>query len=161
MARNAHIWLVLTGLVFGLIASEVGSRIWVAWQWTPEEVEHYTQYTSTRGRYTRDSIVGYRGTPHFRSADNRFTHNDYGFRGPPFDLDKPPNTLRVVILGGSTAYGTQVADHETGAVRLEELLRERASGVNVEVLNAGLPGWTSLETTCISNIACCRSTRTW
>jgi hypothetical protein len=47
----------------------------------------------------------------------------------------PDGTTRIVLLGDSFAFGEEVADHETFASRLEELLPR------VEVLNLGTHGY--------------------
>ena len=56
---------------------------------------------------------------------------------------KRPGTLRVMCLGGSTTFGHGVKRGEAWPGVLEELLR--ASGVDVEVINAGVPGYGSRQ----------------
>jgi lysophospholipase L1-like esterase len=56
-------------------------------------------------------------------------------------VPKPKDTVRVLVLGDSLAYGSAVAPQETFANRLEELLRRELG--NVDVVNAAVSGYTS------------------
>src|SRR5207253_588568 len=58
-------------------------------------------------------------------------------------LEKPAGRARVIVLGGSTAFGSG-ASSEAATVpgALERLLIPRApEGRSIEVLNAGVPGY--------------------
>ncbi|MCC7406783.1 MAG: tetratricopeptide repeat protein [Phycisphaeraceae bacterium] len=57
-------------------------------------------------------------------------------------LAKPPNTCRIVVVGGSAAFGTPVPAFGFGRM-LEVMLRERHPGVEFEVINAALPSISS------------------
>ena len=62
--------------------------------------------------------------------------NAQGFRGADWELAKPPGTRRVVVLGGSTAFGKAASsDTNTFAALLEERLAPRGA---IQVLNAGM-----------------------
>jgi hypothetical protein len=80
-----------------------------------------------------------------------FHHNRNGFRNlEDFTQQKPPNTLRVIMLGGSTLYSGIAGTHIAGAERvdsdatvaqfLEQELRNdpNLAGMNVEVINAAV-----------------------
>lgn len=76
------------------------------------------------------------------------TINALGFRDARQSyLPKPPNTYRVFVTGGSTAFGSGAeSDAETIAGHLEALLnRERsaATGRRYEVVTAALPAWST------------------
>ena len=73
------------------------------------------------------------------------TSNSHGFRGPEFAVPKPQGTYRIVCLGGSTTYDDQVGDADTYPVQLEALLRQARPGRSIEVVNAGVPSYTSAE----------------
>ena len=70
-------------------------------------------------------------------------HNSLGFKGKDITVAKDPSKKRIVVIGASTTYGMYVQSQETYAGRLEALLNE--SGDNVEVINAGVPGYVSTE----------------
>jgi lysophospholipase L1-like esterase len=73
--------------------------------------------------------------------------NSARMRGPEFDAEKAPGTLRIVSIGDSSAFGWGVAEEHTYARLLERHLNERQAkdGRRFEVLNAGVPGYTSFQ----------------
>lgn len=69
-----------------------------------------------------------------------------GWRGGEVAQEKPPGTLRVACLGGSTTYGLGVVRPEDAyPARLEVLLRAASDGGQVEVINCGIPRASSAE----------------
>lgn len=71
-------------------------------------------------------------------------HNSYGFRGPEFVCERTPGRPRIIAIGESTTYCTGIADDDaTYPARLQVHLG--AGGVEAEVLNGGVPGFTSAE----------------
>jgi len=100
--------------------------------------------------------------PGAHSATGQCSINSHGFRGPEIELRKPPGTVRIACLGDSTTFGdTATTDGHTYPAQLERLLRERychsetpnskpetrnsTAPLRLEVINAGVPGYTSLE----------------
>jgi lysophospholipase L1-like esterase len=79
------------------------------------------------------------------------TTNSHGFRGPEISRGKSDGTYRIVCLGGSTTYSDAVNDDETYPLHLEAILRERRPGRPIEVINAGVPSYTSAES--LANLA--------
>lgn len=79
---------------------------------------------------------------------HNFTINEYGFRSTSTydvkDIAKPPNTLRVVTFGGSTTMGVN-DDDEIWPYFIGKFLSESFQNKNIEVLNAGLMGYNSLD----------------
>jgi lysophospholipase L1-like esterase len=69
--------------------------------------------------------------------------NPQGFRGArPIPHAKPAGVFRVLAVGGSTTFDTEVsADSAAWPARLERWLRELAPVEQVEVINAGVPGY--------------------
>lgn len=66
-----------------------------------------------------------------------------GFRPVRLAVPKPPGTLRVFALGGSTTYGLYVGAGDAFPAVLATKLRERFPGRAVEVVNLGCPGFAS------------------
>ena len=62
------------------------------------------------------------------------------------EMPDSKKTLRIMTLGCSTTFGWGVADSETYPARLQHYLTEAGYG-NVEVVNAGQPGYTSFQGT--------------
>ena len=69
--------------------------------------------------------------------------NSLGFRGPDFEPSKPPNTFRVVALGGSSTFGFHNEDDETYPHYLQGRFESEDRGQRVEVINAGFPYYTT------------------
>lgn len=67
--------------------------------------------------------------------------NELGFRGPPRPASKPPAPYRILMLGDSFAFGWGVEYEASFGARLERRLR--SASAEVEVLNAGVPGWSA------------------
>jgi lysophospholipase L1-like esterase len=68
------------------------------------------------------------------------TINALGYRGGEIERRKPVGVRRIVALGGSTTFGVYVDDRDTWPSRLQKTL-----GGDFEVINAGVPGFTSAE----------------
>lgn len=72
-------------------------------------------------------------------------HNELGYRGSEIALPKPPGAYRIVSMGGSTTYSTGTTEEESYPAFLESILRDDYGYNNVEVINAGVSGYTSWE----------------
>jgi lysophospholipase L1-like esterase len=72
--------------------------------------------------------------------------NGQGFRGPEVSVAKAPGTLRVMMVGSSTTFDPGVSsDQATWPARLQVLLNGAVDGRPVEVINAGVPGYTMID----------------
>jgi lysophospholipase L1-like esterase len=67
--------------------------------------------------------------------------NASGYRGPVAAAIRPENLFRVAVMGDSVAFGFGVAWPEL----LQTHLERRLAGRPVEVLNFGVPGYTSVQ----------------
>jgi hypothetical protein len=75
-----------------------------------------------------------------------FRTNALGFRGPETTVQKPDGRFRIVVLGGSSAWGFGcTADERTIPGHLEVLLRAKYPDCDIEVVNAGQIGFTSTQ----------------
>ena len=71
--------------------------------------------------------------------------NNFGFRGPDFEVEKENNTIRVFFVGGSTALGAESSsDNTTIPGYLEKFFNEIDMENYVQVVNAGKSGFSSL-----------------
>jgi hypothetical protein len=61
-----------------------------------------------------------------------------GLRDKEYVIPKPEDTLRVLVLGDSVTYGTDVPAEVTFPKVLEQELEPK-----VEVINTGVPGYTA------------------
>jgi len=71
--------------------------------------------------------------------------NSYGFRGPEILMEKPENTYRIFVVGGSTTFGIRSPDQNTMPGHLQQNLDERNFDKKIEVINAGIGGITSTD----------------
>jgi lysophospholipase L1-like esterase len=74
------------------------------------------------------------------------TTNILGFRGREIEQPKPAGRYRIVCLGGSTTYSDTVGDADAYPVLLEQELKKARPGQDIEVINAGVPSYTTAET---------------
>ena len=79
----------------------------------------------------------------FKFFDAPHQINSLGFRGPEFELAKG-NHFRIVAIGESTTFGATIAagDRPWPEVLEERIARELRCDEPVQVVNAGMPGWT-------------------
>lgn len=84
-----------------------------------------------------------------REFDHLVSTNSQGTRGPEFQIQKPENTFRILLLGDSMTFGWGVEDNETYASLLAENLntwaRKSNISTNFEVINAGFTDGKSLD----------------
>lgn len=93
-------------------------------------------------KLTRHHYLGYTPTPGYR--EGKLFHNSLGFRGDEFSPKKQKGIYRIFCLGDSIAYGSSSNDnHDTFPYNLEKELLKKYK--NIEVINAGVPGWSSYE----------------
>ncbi|MDX2167670.1 MAG: GDSL-type esterase/lipase family protein [Deltaproteobacteria bacterium] len=76
-----------------------------------------------------------------RLADTDFTTNALGLRGDELREDRP---FRILALGDSSTWGWGAAQHESYPAVLQHLL-DLNKGPRFEVINAGVPGYTSYQ----------------
>jgi hypothetical protein len=71
--------------------------------------------------------------------------NKYGFRGPDYEYEKKPGTLRIAVFGGSSTFGFNASGEEKTWPGALEFKLKRRLGMPVEVINLGLPGFSSFN----------------
>jgi len=72
--------------------------------------------------------------------------NNHGFRGPEILKEKPENTFRIFVVGGSTTFAIRAySDQDTMPGYLQENFNQLNRNQNVEVINAGIPRLTSSD----------------
>ena len=97
-------------------------------------------------RYVPHPYMLYALNRSWASADGRTRHNALGFRGAELASEKASGSLRVVCMGESSTYCTGIADdRDAYPARLHEALAAALPGRTIEVVNAGVGGYTSAE----------------
>jgi lysophospholipase L1-like esterase len=74
--------------------------------------------------------------------------NQLGLRGQAVKRQKPAGVFRILCLGASTTYGSNVVADESYPAVLQELLADvehETPPLRYEVLNCGVPGYTTAE----------------
>lgn len=135
----AHRWLfkkrieiLLASFVFVIILVVLDVSLTFVQKKQPRFVEHH--------------YLNYAGSPTYNVQDGLNIHNSFGYRGPEIEQPKPKGRFRIVALGGSTTYTTQVENWREDYPRvLQQRLRDHYKYDDIEVVNAGLGGYSSWE----------------
>ncbi len=96
--------------------------------------------------YQRDARLMWRFRPSITTTSRLFSDLDYtinssGIRGP--EITEPKRGYRIVALGNSCTFGWGVAFEDTWTHQLEGMLNKQLPEVAIEVINAGVPGYSS------------------
>ena len=141
--------LIGSGILVVLVTVEIALRIAQGVGIAPDYFRRlnsaYTPFDvkTGEGLYYAHPYISYDMKPGY--AIPGVTINSLGFRGAEFAAKKPAGTYRIVALGGSTTYGTQLTDEHTYPFLLERELRQQLQSNRIEVINAGLVSATSAE----------------
>lgn len=147
------VWVVSIAVVCLLV--EAATRVHHSYKYgyrSPAQQELYGNEATARNmeedirkrRHEAYPYVMYRQRPnqHF----NTININGWGFRGKEITKEKPANTTRIVVLGGSAAWGTgATSDATTLSGQLEKRLNDASSSSRYEVINAGEPGYQTAQ----------------
>ena len=127
------ILLVLTGVIFALGLCEVGLRL------AGIEYPHFYTFDPETSAKLRPGIKGY----WLKEGGGYVSINSDGWRDREHAFKKPPNTLRIAVLGDSYTEAMQVNEDETFSAILEKELQRcgNLQGRKVEVLNFGISGF--------------------
>ncbi|OGH05832.1 MAG: hypothetical protein A2W22_05175 [Candidatus Levybacteria bacterium RBG_16_35_11] len=72
--------------------------------------------------------------------------NSFNFRGDEIKKEKDKNTFRIFVLGGSSVLNVGVPYEKSFGKILQEKLKKEYPNKKIEVLNAGMDGYTSEHT---------------
>jgi lysophospholipase L1-like esterase len=145
--RLADLALAGTSLALTFVLLEVGARLWLNFIATPEQVDRFVLFSSLNPSgfaFTPHQYLSYAPTPGYHNGLT--SHNSLGYRNVEIALQKPGGVYRIVAIGGSSTYDVRIEDNaRTFTAQLEALLRSQYGHPNVEVINAGVPGYNSWE----------------
>jgi lysophospholipase L1-like esterase len=79
------------------------------------------------------------------SSDVFHAINKQGFRGEVIPMLKPKGVFRIFCIGDSCAFGNALQHTQAYPFYLEGLLKRPGNKVAYEVVNAGVPGYSSLQ----------------
>ncbi len=141
---RGRIAIVLAAILFTLVILELGARFYLS------------QYGDERQKilylYSRDEI-NEKQTLHQGLAYLNYglstaydDVNSLGYRGPEIAMPKPDDVYRIVAVGGSTTYGLFLDLWQLAYPRqLEEMLQRVYGYEGVELINAGVPQYSTWE----------------
>lgn len=146
--RRKVLSAVLSVLVT-LTILEVLTRVWIGYIAGDRQFLKYASLKQLQARpnlkprYVPHRYLGHCLSSNYVRGENR--HNSLGYRSDEIPLPKAEGEFRIVCMGGSTTYTTEVDDYRLSYPNLlEKELHERGHG-NVRVINAGVGSWTSWE----------------
>jgi lysophospholipase L1-like esterase len=98
--------------------------------------------------YRRDPQLFWRFRDDITTRSRQFSYLDYrinshGMRGPEFA--KAKSGVRILALGNSCTFGWGVPYDQIWTCRLQQAIHQRLPGQTFEVLNAGVPGYSSYQ----------------
>jgi lysophospholipase L1-like esterase len=98
-------------------------------------------HEQTGHKYLYDEHLGWRNIPNWKATTfgHSLTINSKGLRDREYPYQKPPGTMRILVLGDSYAWGYGVADNQVFSEVLEAKFEQ--TGSKIEVLNSGVSGW--------------------
>lgn len=141
MTVFAGVGLLVVGLALTALVLELGLRFYFGQYGTRDEKIAYmysrAEIMALESQTVTLPFIEYGLSPDFPG------HNTLGYRGDEVAFPKPNNTFRIVVYGDSSTYGTTNPYNETYPYYLGEVLRDERGYENVEVVNAGVAGFTS------------------
>ena len=131
----------VTTLALALVAVEAASQVIYRWR-SPDDHWIFQAAKRQHRLFQEHPFLSVAPIANVRSqhGDTVITHNRDGLRG--YELSRDGNRERIAALGGSSTYGVYVRDEHVWPHQLEHVL-----GSDYEVLNLGVPGYTSVEST--------------
>lgn len=128
LRRRHRIAFLVGGLLLVLVPCEIAFRV-NRLVGTPQ-LEEYHPFLQNRNR----------------PGDERYHVNAHGFRGEEIAKRKPNGVFRVFFMGGSTVFCPNVEWEKSHVRLLEKKLRAAYPARRIEVMNAGVPWYTSQHT---------------
>jgi len=93
-----------------------------------------------------DQELDWRLTPKYTQKNRGLRINSLGFRGAEFQSEKKDSVVRILAVGDSCTFGTaDIPDSDTYPYVLGNLLNAPLKTARYEVINAGVPGYTSRQ----------------
>lgn len=141
--------LFLISIIAAFTTAEVGARVYGRF------FACHREKPSPQGLYRRDERYGHTLTPGYVGSldggcwSTPVRVSSAGTRGGEIP-DGAPGRRRIVAIGDSYTFGLGVGESETMTAALERELnvgRQPGGNGDVEIINAGVPGWTTIQAT--------------
>jgi lysophospholipase L1-like esterase len=100
--------------------------------------------------FKRDKLLFWKFRPSQRiesdfMIDGVYEIDSSGLRDREFSKRKNENTIRIICMGNSCTFGWMIKQDQTYPKILERMLREKYPHLKVEVINAGITGYSSFQ----------------
>ncbi|MFQ5666140.1 MAG: hypothetical protein ACE5I7_06865 [Candidatus Binatia bacterium] len=146
MPSRGKTWLfrlsaVSLGVAVAFLAAEAFLRAWDAVHHEPSPTATIYAFCATRHHCLLPN-ARYRHSSY--EFDYVWTNNALGMRDRPHARRKAPGTFRILFLGDSFIEGHGVRLRETIVSRLEASLNRPSRAQNIEILNAGVFGYSPI-----------------
>ena len=141
--------LSLCSFLITFIVLEGGVRLWINHLARERQFLKYASLkqlqkkTRIKPRYIPNRYLGHTLSPNYVKDENK--HNALGYRSDEMTLVKPKGEYRIVCIGGSTTYTTEVDNYRMSYPFLLEENLEAAGYTHVRVVNASVGAYSSLE----------------
>lgn len=147
LPKRSDVALGIFSMLLTFFLLEVMARVWLNYLAPPEQYDRFVLFTSIEPQdyaFTPHPYLVYYPTPNYKKGPT--SHNSLGYRSDEFPLEKPDGVFRIVTLGGSSTYDVSIPDNkQIFTAQLEKLLKEEYGYQNVQVINAGVPGYNTWE----------------
>lgn len=161
-SRTPKQWFLLSCILIliSLLVAEGAAHVILAWMGPPPaplDLDWAGTATTERKRKLRETVYVPDIDCFFRLAANvdlektatarifDLQTNSLGMRGPEIEIEKPAGVLRVLCIGDSCTFGSGAGGRMTYPVQLQEQLEATLGAGKVQVINAGVPGYTSYQ----------------
>lgn len=142
---------VVVGVALAIFVMELSAEIALSWEKKkfkpvmPDEVKASVNRGDHHIPTVPDPYLGYRMRPGLDSETVKT--NAHGLRAGPVAASPAENTVRVLLLGGSVAWGYESnSNDDTISAYLEAELERRLPGAGAfEVLNGGVPAYVAWQ----------------
>lgn len=138
--RAVRRWAVILGisLLAALLVLELGLRYYFSAYGTEAQ---RTKYLYGDAELQRQAVLS--ALPFLNYGLSPAGGNALGYRGPEIAIPKPDGVFRIVVLGDSTVYGLGLPADLAWPAQLQTILRDEYGYTGVEVVNAGVAGYTT------------------
>ncbi len=113
--------------------------------------EHLLRPANLSPEFEEHNLLFYAPRNIFQYRQDYLTRDNYivealNLRGGAVSFKKPEGVFRILVLGGSNAWGDGIADpKDTFSGRLEAILNEKHAPQKFEVLNGGVRGYNGFQ----------------
>lgn len=146
LACLKHILFAIVALVLLLCATEVGlrvARVWPGGSRTDATGQTALVDRAWQTHHRLRPLESWSGRNPDTDEEIALRTNSFGLRGDEPAVPKPPHVYRVLCLGDETTLAAEMPESATFPARLQRLL-DRKTRLQVEVINAGVPGYCPL-----------------